>query len=233
MVSVTLRVRRQVAGEGRWQVYKVEAASEKATVLDLLLKVKEEQDPTLALRYSCRMAICGSCGMVINGRPMLACQTKLSDLGTTDISVEPMWNYPVVKDLVTDMGEFFDKHRRVKPYMLRREEEIFEGGDEFRQRPEDVERYLDFAYCIFCGLCYSACPRVAENPEFLGPQALGQAARWIFDSRDRGAQERMRIVDSEDGLWSCHYIGSCSEVCPRGVEPAFAIQLLKMRAMRP
>jgi len=204
-----------------------------STVLDMLLSVKERQDNTLAMRYSCNMGICGSCGMVINGKPRLACETNVFSLGTTRISIGPMEAHPVVRDLVTDFEDFFEKHKSVSPWLVRKdEEEKYRAEKEYSQTTSQVDYYLDFAHCIECGLCVDACPVSNTNPEFIGPQALGQAYRYNSDSRDEGEKFRLDKVDSMEGVWGCEYAGACSEVCPKGVDPALTIQLTKLALMR-
>lgn len=204
-----------------------------STVLDMLLSVKERQDNTLAMRYSCNMGICGSCGMVINGKPRLACETNVFSLGTERIHVGPMEAHPVVRDLVADLGEFFEKHRSVDPWLVRRDqEEKFRAEKEYSQTMSQVDYYLDFAHCITCGLCVDACPVSNTNTHFVGPQAIGQAYRYNSDSRDEGEKLRLDKLDSMNGVWGCEYAGACSEVCPKGVDPALAIQLTKLALMR-
>ena len=204
-----------------------------STVLDMLLSVKERQDNTLAMRYSCNMGICGSCGMVINGRPRLACETNVFSLGTTRIRVGPMEAHPVVRDLVTDFDDFFAKHKSVSPWLVRRDtEEKFRAEKEYPQTLSQLDYYLDFAHCISCGLCVDACPVSNTNTEFIGPQALGQAYRYSSDSRDEGEKMRLDKLDSMEGVWGCEYAGACSEVCPKGVDPALTIQLTKLALMR-
>ncbi|MFP3251330.1 MAG: succinate dehydrogenase iron-sulfur subunit [Thermoproteus sp.] len=232
MPALTVKVKRFDGKKSWWQEYKVDIKSRKISVLDVLVRIKEEQDPTLAVRYSCRMAICGSCGMVINGVPRLACQTLLSEIKDDTIAVEPMWNHRVIKDLVVDTEPNFEKLRKVKPYTIRDLKEIYESDREIGQKPEELEKYYNFAYCIECGLCMAACPVVATNPRFLGPMALAAAYRWSADSRDQGWPVRAKIVDTEEGVWSCHLAYTCSAVCPRGVDPGFAIQLVKAALMR-
>ena len=232
MKSLVVKVKRFDGSKTWWQEYKVDISSEKISVLDVLIKIKEEQDPTLAVRYSCRMAICGSCGMVINGIPRLACQTLISELGDSKIIVEPMWNHKVIKDLVVDLEPDFEKVKAVKPYIIRDTKEIYEKDVEFGQRPEELEKYYNFAYCIQCGLCMAACPVVASHERFLGPMALNAAYRWSADSRDQGWKERAKFIDREEGVWSCHLAYTCSAVCPRGVDPGFSIQLLKAALIR-
>jgi succinate dehydrogenase / fumarate reductase, iron-sulfur subunit len=204
-----------------------------STVLDMLLSVKERQDNTLAMRYSCNMGICGSCGMVINGKPRLACETNVYSLKTDTISVAPMEAHPLVRDLVTDFDEFFQKHKSVSPWLVRTdEEEKFRAEKEYPQTSAQVDYFLDFAHCISCGLCVDACPVNNTNTEFIGPQAIGQAYRYNSDSRDQGEKLRLNKLDTMEGVWGCEYAGACSEVCPKGVDPALTIQLTKLALMR-
>src|SRR5919198_1425226 len=203
------------------------------TVLDSLLYAKSYKDPSIGIRYSCRMATCGSCGMKINGIPRLACYTKVSELEGSTITVEPLANFPHIRDLVTDFSQFFDHHRSVKPYIKNEHAEIDRTKlTEFMQSPEDLDKFLQFSYCIKCGLCYSACPTVATDTKFPGPQALAQAYRYYVDTRDNTANERLNIIDERHGIWRCHFAGSCSVVCPKGVDPALGIQLLRGHLMR-
>ncbi|NLG69526.1 MAG: succinate dehydrogenase iron-sulfur subunit [Firmicutes bacterium] len=228
---VTLRVarfdpERDVAM--RWQTYQV-PYTPGMTVLDALIAVKERQDGSLAFRSSCRMGVCGSCGMLVNGKPRLTCQTQVSELGT-HLEVAPLPNHDVIKDLVPDLSGTFERHRKVHPYIIRPaadEAEMRAPTREFDQTPEEMERYLQFAYCLKCSLCVAACPTAATDPLFLGPQALAQAYRYIADSRDAGWEVRADAVDGVHGVFSCHLAGACSEACPKGVDPALGIQLLK------
>lgn len=199
------------------------------TVLDALLHAKEYKDPSIGIRYSCRMASCGSCGMKINGIPRLACYTKVSELEGSTITVEPLANFPHMRDLVTDFSQFFSHHHNMQPYIQNEHADIKDMSklSEFIQSPEDLDSFLQFSYCIKCGLCYSACPTVATDTKFPGPQALAQAYRYFIDNRDTSGKERMNIVDDRHGIWRCHFAGSCSSVCPKGVDPALGIQLLR------
>jgi len=217
----TFSVSEYVVGEDRY-----------ATVLSALLDIKQQKDPTLSVRYSCRMGVCGSCGMRINGKPSLACETNLFSLGSEEVFVEAMEGHPVLRDLVTDFDDFFEKHATVKPWLLRKdEEEKFKTEKEYPQSIEELDYYRVFANCIKCGLCVDACPVSNTNKGFLGPQALAQAYRYSADSRDEGAVERLGIVDTLEGAWGCEFAGSCSKACPKGVDPALAIQLLKSEIM--
>ncbi|MEM3267845.1 MAG: succinate dehydrogenase iron-sulfur subunit, partial [Conexivisphaerales archaeon] len=208
-------------------------ADKYTTVLDALIKVKEIQDPTLSVRYSCRMGICGSCGMVINGKPRLACETHLFSLSTEEVQIGPMEGHPILKDLVVDMDDFFEKHRQVLPWLYREDmKEKFSAEQEHKQERSELDYYLPFSYCIKCGLCVDACPVSNTNKDFLGPQALAQAYRYNSDSRDQGEKLRLEKLDTFDGSWGCEYAGACSVVCPKGVDPALAIQLLKLDVLR-
>jgi len=198
------------------------------TVLNALIYAKENTDHSLAIRYSCRMASCGSCGMMINRLPRLACYTQVSELPESTITLGPLQHYELIRDLVTSFDGFLDKHLSVAPFLIRRDVgEQASSTSEFAQSPEQLNEFLQFSYCIKCGLCNAACPTMTNDPGFLGPQALGQAYRYIADSRDEGALQHLKAVDSEHGIWRCHFAGSCSFVCPKGVDPALAIQKLR------
>jgi succinate dehydrogenase / fumarate reductase, iron-sulfur subunit len=202
------------------------------TVLDALIYAKSYLDNSIAIRYSCRMASCGSCGMRINGIPRLACYTNLSEFEEEDtITCDPLANFPHIRDLVTDFTQFYDHHKQMKPYIHNENADVSNTRQsplsEFGQSHEDVEKYLQFSYCIKCGLCYSACPTVATDTKFPGPQALSQAYRYYIDTRDVMDRDRLKIIDDRHGIWRCHFAGSCSKVCPKGVDPALGIQLLR------
>jgi succinate dehydrogenase / fumarate reductase iron-sulfur subunit len=197
------------------------------TVLDAILEVKKHFDHSVAVRYSCRQASCGSCGMMINGKPRLACFTKITELNSDVITVEPMSNFPIIRDLAVKFERLFESHHKIKPYLIRDDSEIESDAKEFLQTPEEVEQYIQFANCIKCGLCNSACPTMATDSSFVGPQALAQAYRYVADSRDKGKDTRLKIIDESHGIWRCHFAGSCSQVCPKGVDPAMGIQLLR------
>jgi succinate dehydrogenase / fumarate reductase, iron-sulfur subunit len=203
------------------------------TVLDALLYAKSYHDSSIGIRYSCRMASCGSCGMKINGIPKLACYTKISELEGGTITCEPLANFPHIRDLVTDFSQFFNHHKKMQPYIHDENSDMTDRKKltEFKQSVEEVDKYLQFSYCIKCGLCYSACPTVATDTKFPGPQALSQAYRYYADTRDNDTQERLNIVDEKHGIWRCHFAGSCSTVCPKGVDPALGIQLLRGHLM--
>lgn len=197
------------------------------TVLDAILEAKNYLDHSIAVRYSCRQATCGSCGMIINGRPRLACFTKISELNSDVITVEPMKNFPIIRDLAVSFDRLFKAHNSLKPFVIREDSDISEKPSELLQTPEELDNYIQFANCIKCGLCNSACPTMATDSSFIGPQALAQAYRYIADNRDQGKDDRLKIIDDSHGIWRCHFAGSCSQVCPKGVDPAMGIQLLR------
>ena len=198
------------------------------TVLDGLLYIKENLDSTLVFRTSCRMGICGSCGMLVNKYPHLACHTQIEEFHSKTITVQPLPNSPIIKDLVVDLMPMFNRHRSVKPFIIRHDkEQMANPTTEYKQLPDEVEAFEQFSYCIKCGLCIAACPTSASDALFLGPQALAQCYRYCADSRDAGAKDRFAMAESSHGAWRCHLAGACSEACPKGVDPALAIQLLK------
>ncbi len=200
------------------------------TILDALIYIKENLDHTLSFRYACQAGLCGSCGMVVNGKEVLACQTKVEEVGNKMVTIEPLYNFPVIRDLVVDLGVMFEKHASVKPYIMR---DVRDGGEleeldrEYLQTPEELERFIMAASCINCGLCYSSCPITSTDKLFLGPHALAQAYRYIIDTRDSGFERRLEVLDTTHGVWRCHFAGSCSDVCPKGVDPGYAIQQIK------
>jgi succinate dehydrogenase / fumarate reductase iron-sulfur subunit len=203
------------------------------TVLDALTEIREKQDSSLAFRHSCRMGICGSCGMTINGLPGLACHTQVSELESDTVKLEPMHNMTVVRDLVVDILPFFDLHRSVKPYLMRKNVSERDGSDrEYKMLQAEVNKFLQFDYCIMCGLCYAACPTAALDPHYTGPQALAQAFRYMADPRDEGWKERIDLLDTSHGVWRCHAAGACSFVCPKDVDPAKAIQMARVEVLK-
>jgi succinate dehydrogenase / fumarate reductase iron-sulfur subunit len=198
-------------------------------VLDGLLYIKENMDSSLAFRTSCRMGICGSCAMMINDYPHLACHTQIEEFHTDTLTVKPLPNAAIIKDLVPDLQPMFEKHKSVKPFIIRHDDkdEMEEPTLEFSQTPEQLDSFLQFTYCIKCGICVAACPTSSSSKQFLGPQALAQAYRYCADSRDGGQEQRLSIAGRDKGVWHCHFASACSEACPKGLDPALAIQLLK------
>lgn len=220
----TLRVKRynpECDDSPRWETFKVPMDVD-TSVLDALAHVKDEYDGSLSFRWSCRMAICGSCGVMVNGKPVLGCKTFLRDFDGNEVTVEPLANFPIERDLVADVSGFIEKIETVKPYLIASDSEDVSEG-EYKQTPFELSAYQQFSMCINCGLCYAACPQFGRNPEFLGPAALTLAQRYNLDSRDEGQAERMEYLNAEEGVWSCTFVGYCSDVCPKGVDPAAAI----------
>ena len=210
-----------------WEDYRVEH-SPGMTVLDGLWKIKETESPTLTWRSSCRMGICGSCGMLVNGLPRLACNTQISELDSELVSVAPLPNFDILRDLVPDLSAMFDSHTALAPFLIREDKEEQEHPTgEFWQSREELVRYLQFSYCIKCGCCMSACPTFATDARYSGPMPLAQAHRYNTDSRDEGLPLRKEALARDKGPWRCHYAGECSRVCPKGVDPAKAIQMMK------
>lgn len=201
------------------------------SVIDALQYIKDHHDGSLSFRWSCRMAICGSCGYMVNGVPKLGCKTFLRDYLTKGIKVESLANFPIERDLVADIGDFIEKLEQVKPYIIRKDEKAISEGEHL-QTPAELTRYRQYSLCINCGLCYAACPQYGLNNEFMGPAALTLLHRYNQDNRDQGRDERIDIVNAEEGVWGCTFVGYCSEVCPKGVDPAAAIQQGKVESSK-
>ena len=196
-------------------------------VLDAINHVKDHVDTTISYRWSCHMAVCGSCGMVIDGEPKLACKAPVRDYANRKIKVEPLANFPIERDLVVVQDDFMEKLKRVKPYIIRKDEKPIEEG-EYKQSPAELTKYKQYTLCINCLCCYAACPQYALIPEFIGPAALTMAHRYNQDSRDQGLAERHKVVSTPEGVWECSFDGDCSEACPKHVDPASALQQLKI-----
>ena len=222
-----MRFNPETDAEPRFQRYSVPCMNE-WVVLDALNHVKETIDPTLSYRWSCHMAVCGSCGMMINGEPKLACKAFLREY-TGVIRVEPLAHFPVQRDLVTVIDDFVTKLKRVKPYLVPKEDKPVESG-EFMQSPAELKRYKQYTLCINCMLCYAACPEYGLVPKFIGPAAISLAHRYNEDSRDGGREERQQEIASNEGVWECSFVGACSEVCPEHVDPAGALQQVKIKS---
>jgi len=196
-------------------------------VLDALNYVKDEIDGTLSFRWSCQMGVCGSCGMMVNEEPVLSCAAFLTDYRPGPIRIEPLANFPVVRDLIILMDDFMEKLNRVKPWIIpEREKPVSEG--EYVQTPEELAAYKQYSMCINCMLCYAACPVYGLEPSFIGPAAIALAQRYNLDNRDAGNEERLDVLSTDDGVWQCTFVGECSTVCPKSVDPAGAIQRYKV-----
>jgi succinate dehydrogenase / fumarate reductase iron-sulfur subunit len=198
-----------------------------ATVLDGLREIKDHHDGSLTYRRSCRSAICGSCGVCVNGHSMLACRTQISsvmDGGT--LTVEPLRYQKIIKDLVVDRTPFWESYARIKPWVVPASDRVPEKENLIS--PQEVAAFGDAETCIQCGVCYSSCSIVLLDPGYLGPAALLAAYRYIADSRDTIRKERLRIVSQADGVWRCHTVFNCMEACPKSLNPTWAIGQLKM-----
>lgn len=202
---------------------------ETTSLLDALGYIKDNLSPDLSYRWSCRMAICGSCGMMVNNVPKLACKTFLRDY-TNGMEVEALANFPIERDLVVDMTHFIESLEAIKPYIIGNSRTPDQGPNV--QTPAQMAKYHQFSGCINCGLCYAACPQFGLNPEFIGPAAITLAHRYNEDSRDHGKKERMAQLNSPNGVWTCTFVGYCSEVCPKHVDPAAAIQQGKVESSK-
>jgi succinate dehydrogenase / fumarate reductase iron-sulfur subunit len=202
-----------------WESYDMEADLKLDRVLDLLHRVKYELDGSLTFRRSCGHGICGSDALLINGRNRLACKERIDKLGRR-ISVAPLPGLPVVKDLVVDMEGFFGAYRSVMPFLVADEAP---RERERRQSPEDRARYDDTTKCILCAACTTSCPSFWANDAYVGPAAIVNAHRFIFDTRDDAAEERLEILAGDDGVWRCRTIFNCTDACPRGIHITQAI----------
>ena len=186
-------------------------------ILDTLMDIKRNQDGSLAFRKSCAHGVCGSDAMRINGKERLACKTLVQDVFVEGeaIRIEPLRHMKLQRDLMMDQQDFFQKYRSAKPFLVPKEEV---GEKENIQSPEEREQFDDATKCILCGACISACPVLDRNPDFIGPASIVQAARFVFDSRDRGLEPRLDVLDSVNGVWSCENHFECTRVCPRGIK---------------
>jgi succinate dehydrogenase / fumarate reductase iron-sulfur subunit len=213
---------------GHYETYELEA-DENERVLDLLELVKGHQDGTLSFRRSCAHGVCGSDAMRINGQNRLACKVLVRDLGD-NITVEPLLGLKVVKDLIVDMDPFFENYKKVLPYFIN-DSPLPENGKERLQSPEQRERYDDTTKCILCAACTTSCPSFWASDDYLGPAALVAAHRFIFDSRDEAAGERLKIVSETSGVARCHTVFNCTMACPRDIQITKAIGELKMATL--
>ena len=222
------RYRPDQEDEPTFQTYSV-PYREDWVILDALNHIKDDLDGSLSYRWSCRMGVCGSCGMMVNGVPKLTCGTFLRDYYPHPVRVEPLESFPVERDLITSMGDFMKKLNSVQPWLIRNEgeEKPIEAG-EYLQTPTELYAYKQYSMCINCLLCYAACPIAALEPSFVGPAAIALAQRYNMDSRDQGRDAREEVVMQHDGIWECTFVGECSAVCPKDVDPAGAIQRAKL-----
>ena len=224
-MQVTLKIQLfnpEVDDKPHWKEYTVDV-ERSDRLLDALHQVKWHQDGTLAFRRSCAHGVCGSDAMTINSVNRLACKVLMADLGSR-VTVEPLRGFPIINDLVVDMEPFFDKYRSIKPYLINYDPP---PPTERYQDAEDRARIDDTTKCILCGACTSSCPSFWGNPEYVGPAAIVQAHRFIFDSRDQGANERLEILNDRSGVWRCRTIFNCVGACPREIDVTRAIGEVK------
>ncbi len=225
MVDLTLRIRRfnpDVRPDPWWEEHTIEAEPNDR-LLDALHRVKWYQDGTLSLRRSCAHGICGSDAMLINGRNALACKVLVKDVAPR-VTVEPIRGLPVLKDLIVDMEPFFAGYRSILPFLVN---ESDPGDRERRQSPEERARFDDTTKCILCAACTTSCPIFWGDGEYVGPAAIVNAHRFVFDSRDQAGKERLAILAEKSGVFRCRTTFNCTEACPRGIKVTQAIQEVK------
>jgi fumarate reductase iron-sulfur subunit len=222
------RYRPEQETEPTWQSYDI-PLREDWSVLDGLNYVKDHLDGTLSYRWSCRMGICGSCGITVDGDPKLACAELLTDHSPGPVRVGPLRNFPVIRDLVVDVSDFMRKLPRVKPWIVR-DDDLPVSEGEYLQTPAQMDEYQQYSMCINCMICYAACPVYGLDEQFVGPAAIALAQRYNLDSRDQGARDRLDVLIHPDGLWGCTFVGECTRACPKDVDPAGAIQRYKLTA---
>ncbi|MBM4370892.1 MAG: succinate dehydrogenase iron-sulfur subunit [Deltaproteobacteria bacterium] len=215
--------------EPRFQEYRV-PHRKGLTVLDALFWIQDRLDPSLCFRSACRAAVCGSCAMHIGGRYRLACETQADLKGQGPVVVRPLAHLPVVRDLIVDMAPFFGAYKLILPYLLTTEDPPQAG--EIHQSQSDRGALDEIIDCILCSSCYAACPMTGSDPEYLGPAALLQANRFLLDSRDDAAAQRLELVSDHHGIWRCHTAFNCSLACPKHLDPAGSIAHLKRASAR-
>ncbi|HWR66845.1 MAG TPA: succinate dehydrogenase iron-sulfur subunit [Bellilinea sp.] len=210
--------------KARYDVFTIETDPTER-ILDLLEYVRGDVDGSLSFRRSCAHGVCGSDAMRINGRNLLACKVLVKDLGSSEITVEPLLGLKVIKDLIVDMGPFLDHYKSVLPYFIN--DDIPADGKEHLQSPAQRERFDDTTKCILCAACTTACPSFWSNTEYVGPAAIVNAHRFVFDSRDQGAGKRLEVLNEHFGVWRCRTAFNCTEACPREINVTQAIAEVK------
>ena len=228
VVLQVTRYRPEQESEPTIQEYEVPFTSD-WVLLDALNYIKDNIDGSLSYRWSCRMGICGSCGMMVNGEPKLTCAAFVAEYAPGPVRIEPLRYFPIIRDLTIDMTDFMGKLKSVKPWIIREDDKSVSDG-EYLQSPEELDRYKQFSMCINCMLCYAACPVYGLDPAFTGPAAIALAQRYNMDSRDQGSGERLDVLSDHEGIWGCTFVGECTKVCPKNVDPAGAIQQYKVTA---
>ena len=232
MLNVTVSVHRSTPGSGEKPRFDTHAVSvgARASILDVLLALQRTTAPDLAFRFSCRVGMCGSCAMVVNGREQLTCSTLVKTVGPA-LRIEPLRNLPVVRDLAVDLAPFFAAYRKTEPHFTPRAGLDPDGFERIPHASREWRRLNHQPQCIDCAACYSACTLVTLHPRYLGPMALNRALSVAMDPRDGRREERLRLVGGEDGAFRCHTLGNCRDVCPRGISPTHSIQRLKRLAV--
>jgi len=229
-VNVELRIKRWDPDHDEkphWETYEV-TVDETDRVLDALHQVRWHHDGSLAFRRSCGHGVCGSDAMVINGVNRMACVLLISDVGHR-VTLEPLRGLPVLKDLVVDMEPFFEQYKSVKPWLVNDDDP---GDRERRQSPEDRARFDDTTKCILCATCTTSCPVFWGNQSYVGPAAIVNAHRFVYDSRDQAGSERLEILDDRSGTWGCRTAFNCTDACPRGIKVTAAIEEVKRSLLR-
>jgi succinate dehydrogenase / fumarate reductase iron-sulfur subunit len=238
-MEVKIRIKRQnpeIKGKEKahWQEFTLRDVEPTDRLLEMLHRIKWEQDGTLTLRRSCAHGVCGSDAMRINGVNALACKVLMKDVGA-DVTVEPILGLPVIKDLVVDMEPFFEHYRSVMPYFVNDTKVEPNKQGQIRERyqsAEDRERFDDTTKCILCACCTTSCPSYWANGKYVGPAAIVQAHRFIFDSRDQAAKDRMEVLAEPNGVWRCRTIYNCTPACPRDIQVTKAIGEVKLAIQR-
>jgi succinate dehydrogenase / fumarate reductase iron-sulfur subunit len=210
------------------ETYEVEARKG-MNLLEALLRIQDEQDGTLSFRYSCRGAVCGSCGMKVNGELVLACRTSVERLLGKVVLIEPLPFFPVVRDLIVDMSLFFEHYQRIKPYLYGKP---VDSDREYMMMESERKEIDPYIQCILCGICFGACPAYKRDPKFLGPAILAKAYRFLIDPRDRRDKEILESVDHHQGVWACNTVFQCVKVCPKEVPPTHAIVKMRRKILR-
>jgi fumarate reductase iron-sulfur subunit len=225
-----LRYRPEQEDKPQLQTFQVPFTDD-MSVLQGLQYIKDELDGSLSFRWSCRMAICGSCGVMVDGKPQLGCKTFLRDYYPGGLRVEALAHFPIERDLVVNIDDFIGKLESITPYIVPAQPRTLEEGEHL-QTPRQLALYEQYSSCINCLLCYAACPQYGLDSSFLGPGALALLHRYNADSRDGAREQRMQLVNAEEGVWSCTAVGYCSEVCPKAVDPANAVNQNKVASAK-
>ena len=231
MINIVLDIQRfnpETDTSARFETFKVEV-DPTDRILDALMRIKRYQDATLVFRKSCAHGVCGSDAMRINGKERLACKTLVQDVADGDgsvVRIEPLRHLNIQRDLMVDQTPFFEKFESVKPFLIPKPKE---GSKEYIQSIEQRAQIDDSTKCILCQACVSACPVLDKNPDFIGPAAIIQASRFLFDTRDAGFEKRLDVLDSPNGVWACENHFECTKACPRGIKVTKLINLTKRK----